>query len=97
MLHELCCDYCGISRRLQQVVEKGAFDEDILLIRPDGEILKLSCYIHKLPGTDKLSTIAVVIRELQLQIHTEQTKEAEYKGKMNESIFHSYLDNTTDQ
>ncbi|OQP46417.1 PAS domain-containing sensor histidine kinase [Niastella populi] len=89
LMHEFCCDTCGISRRLQQVAEKGMVDEDILLIRPDGEILKLSCYAYKLPGTEQLSVIVAMIHEPQGQNDAGRPKE-----KVDESIFYSFLDNS---
>jgi len=89
LLHHLCCDSYGISRKLQQVVEKGVLEEDILLTRPDGKLLQLSCYVHKLPETNKVSAIVVIIQDLQKQI-----KWAGPTKNHNESIYSSYLENS---
>lgn len=89
LLHHLCCAHCGISRKIQQVVEKGCMEEEILLTHPDGKLLQLSCYVHKLPETDKLSAIVVIIQDLQKQI------KRTFPNKIhNESIYSSYLENS---
>ncbi len=94
LLQQLGSSNCGIDQRLQHIIANGGYEEDILLVRPGGEILKLSYYTHKLPGTEKLSAIVVVIRDLQNQIDQTQFKETECNGNLNESIYYSYLDNS---
>lgn len=85
IVHQLACNTDDIDLRLQQVAEKGAYEEDMLLTRPNGEFLKLSCYAHKLPETGRISALVVVIRELEEQVNDNLQKE---------SIFHSYLENS---
>lgn len=89
LLHRLCCDKCGISDKLHQMLENGTLEEDILLTRPDGKLLQLSCYMHKLPGTDRLSAIVVIIQGLQKQIQRD-----DLPGIFNESLYFSYLENS---
>lgn len=90
----LCGEDYGKSRRLQQVLEKEVFDEDILLIRHDREIFKLSFYAYWQPGTNKISSIIAVIRESHKNIGFRSRKDEELPGSRDESMFRAYLDNT---
>lgn len=94
LLQQLGSSNSGINQRLQHIIANGSYEEDILLVRPGGEILKLSCYTHKLPGTEKLSAIVVVIHDLQHQIQKAQSKKTECNANLDESVYYSYLDNS---
>jgi PAS domain S-box-containing protein len=93
LLHLLYCDSCGISQRLQQLVNKGDSEENILFILPEGKILKLSCYTNKLAVINNLSSVIVVIHEVQNQIHAAHGKTG-FEEKVNESVLYAFLDNS---
>ena len=89
LLGNLCCTDCGINRKIQQVIEKGFWEEEILLNSPNGKTLQLACHFHKFPDTNRLSAIVVIIQDLQKQL-----KQPLPDLKHNESIYFSYLENS---
>jgi PAS domain S-box-containing protein len=89
VLQHLCCDGFGINGKIQQALKNGFLEEDMFLIRSDGKLLQLTCHVHKIPGTNMLSAVIVIIQDLQKQVNRNFPKTSN-----NESIYSSFLENS---
>src|SRR5438477_9644896 len=56
-----------ISRQLREAFIRDEA-EDFILAGPTGEMFQLSCYADKLPGTQYLLDIVIIIRNLETSI-----------------------------
>lgn len=68
-----------MSEKLLKLLETGNLEEDIILTGSDGIPLYFSCYLHKFPGTNKVSAVVVIIRDLKKQIHAIHSSGSFYK------------------
>lgn len=79
ILEKIQCDTEGINEKLLQLLKTGSLEEEIILTGSNGTPLYLSCYIHKLPGTNKVSAVVVIIRDLKKQVHAIHSSDSFYK------------------
>lgn len=89
LLCTVCCVDCGLNRRINDLIESGLGQEEILFSHAEGDLLQLSCYVHTLPGTKKISAIVVILQDLQKQLNRSAANANQY-----ESIYFSYLENS---
>ncbi len=79
ILEAINCNTEGINEKLLKLLETGSLEEDIILTNSNGSSLYLSCYLHRFPGTNKVSAVVVIIRDLKKQIHAIHSSDSFYK------------------
>jgi PAS domain S-box-containing protein len=89
LLRNFCCADSTINGKIQHVIKNGFLEEEILLHHPNGKTLQLACYAHKLPDTNRLSAIVVIIQDLEKQLRRTLSDTDNYT-----SIYFSYLENS---
>lgn len=85
LLKQLFPGTTGLSMQLQHMVQDEVAESDVLLTAKTGKSFRLSCYTNKLPGTQYILDVVIVVRSLETSV----TRLAE-----NEIIFRSFMNNS---
>src|SRR5574338_163055 len=89
LLRNFCSADCALNGKIQHAIKNGFLEEEIMLHHPNGKTLQLACYAHKLPDTNRLSAIVVIIQDVEKQL-----RRTLFNANNCASIYFYYLENS---